>query len=466
MKQIIKNYTFDKTAKTITFTDFNTIRLAHILMITNVTSNVIIYQFNNPAKGGSVATNVLTLDYDTSAMDNADKLQIIYAVGEDGVKHAGVNDNILGKVDGNIVYLEDDFGGSSLDANNWDLIQTGAGHTVSVTSGLLRIATGTTINTETIIRSKKQFIGASTLRFSALLSQRIINQNFYVELADTSGNTYMQWDFSGAVNTTARAGTMIQGFGLQNAATTTNATSAQQTFEILRTEKGIQFATNTANTNTTSTNRANMTYGHPPLDMPLYIQIRAKNLGTAPATSTNFDIEKISMVNMNNLKVAVMQGEGNQSMNNALPVNVLNTQTVSGTVTVNQGTTSATPWAVKPNAATGTGYTPAKYISAATTNATVVKASAGTLGFISASNISTSARYVKIYNKATAPTVGTDVPVQTYMVPPNTSGTNLALPASGLNLSTGICFAITGGYADTDTTATAVGDVILNYGTI
>jgi len=72
------SYTFDKSAKTITFTDYATIRLDSIRLVINVEDNIVLY---NPAKantGGSVLNNVLTLDYDTSAMSNTDKLQIIY----------------------------------------------------------------------------------------------------------------------------------------------------------------------------------------------------------------------------------------------------------------------------------------------------------------------------------------------------------------------------------------------------
>lgn len=78
MKQLIKNYTFDKTAKTVTFTDFSTIALERVQLITDVTANVIIYQFNDSLLGGTAATNVLTLTYNTVALNNTDKLQIIY----------------------------------------------------------------------------------------------------------------------------------------------------------------------------------------------------------------------------------------------------------------------------------------------------------------------------------------------------------------------------------------------------
>lgn len=78
MKVQVINYTFNKTAKTVTFTDYTEIRLDSLLLITNVTDNVIIYNFADPLLGGTVATNVLTLTYDTSAMDDTDKLQIFY----------------------------------------------------------------------------------------------------------------------------------------------------------------------------------------------------------------------------------------------------------------------------------------------------------------------------------------------------------------------------------------------------
>jgi hypothetical protein len=83
MKIRITNYTFNKTAKTVTFTDYTSISLDGVLLVTNVTDNIIIYNFANPALGGTVLNNVLTLDYDTSAMDNGDALQIFYDDGVD-----------------------------------------------------------------------------------------------------------------------------------------------------------------------------------------------------------------------------------------------------------------------------------------------------------------------------------------------------------------------------------------------
>lgn len=78
MKTQIKNYTFNSSTKQISFTDYTTIRLDSILLITNVTDNIIIYNFANQSLGGTVLGNVLTLTYNTISMDSGDSLQIFY----------------------------------------------------------------------------------------------------------------------------------------------------------------------------------------------------------------------------------------------------------------------------------------------------------------------------------------------------------------------------------------------------
>ena len=82
MKILVKNYTFNAGTRQITLTDYTSVNLESFLLITNVTDNVIIYNFADPAKGGTVSTNILTLDYDTTAMSNGDTLQIFIDDGE------------------------------------------------------------------------------------------------------------------------------------------------------------------------------------------------------------------------------------------------------------------------------------------------------------------------------------------------------------------------------------------------
>lgn len=109
------------------------------------------------------------------------------------------------------------------------------------------------------------------------------------------------------------------------------------------------------------------------------------------------------------------------------------------------------------------GTTPYKLICTSSTNSNLVKGSAGNLYSIVAVGLTSTARYLKLYNKATAPIVGTDVPVMTIPVPANTQGAGVAIPyVSGVNFSLGIGIAITSGSADNDTGAVTAGDVILN----
>lgn len=105
--------------------------------------------------------------------------------------------------------------------------------------------------------------------------------------------------------------------------------------------------------------------------------------------------------------------------------------------------------------------TPYKLNSAATTNATSVAATANTLllGYY-ISNTNSSVRYVKFYNKASAPTVGTDTPVLVLAVP-GSGAANVSFPA-GINFTTGLAFATTTGAADSDTGAVALNEVIVN----
>ena len=78
MRILITNYTFNAASKTITFLGYSRILLDSVLLITNVTDNVIIYNFAGAGKGGTVSGNVLTLEFDTTTMSNGDSLQIYY----------------------------------------------------------------------------------------------------------------------------------------------------------------------------------------------------------------------------------------------------------------------------------------------------------------------------------------------------------------------------------------------------
>ena len=102
-------------------------------------------------------------------------------------------------------------------------------------------------------------------------------------------------------------------------------------------------------------------------------------------------------------------------------------------------------------------------LSAATTNATSVKASAGQVYAIYAHNLNAAVRYLKLYNKASAPTVGTDTPVLTLPIPGNTAGAGFVLDTGGMGIAfaTGVALALTTGVADADTGAVAANEIVV-----
>jgi hypothetical protein len=101
----------------------------------------------------------------------------------------------------------------------------------------------------------------------------------------------------------------------------------------------------------------------------------------------------------------------------------------------------------------------ARIASAASTNATSVKPAPGTLYGIHVHNTSAAAKFLKLYNKASAPTVGTDTPVLTVPIAAGVSR-DINFGDIGLAFSLGIAYAITNLVADSDTTVVAANDVV------
>lgn len=111
--------------------------------------------------------------------------------------------------------------------------------------------------------------------------------------------------------------------------------------------------------------------------------------------------------------------------------------------------------------ATAGGLTQFRRIATADTNLAVVKASAGRVHGYAIANTSASVKFVKLYNKASAPVVASDVPLRTIMIP--AGGIAAYHVGHGLaGFSAGIAIAATGAAADTDATALAAGDLLIS----
>jgi hypothetical protein len=97
--------------------------------------------------------------------------------------------------------------------------------------------------------------------------------------------------------------------------------------------------------------------------------------------------------------------------------------------------------------------------SAANNNAAVVKGSAGKLLLCYGLSATATTRYLKFYNKASAPAPATDTPVVTFAIKGNDK-IEINLTPYGQFFSTGIGVAIVAGSGDTDNTAIASGDIL------
>jgi hypothetical protein len=102
---------------------------------------------------------------------------------------------------------------------------------------------------------------------------------------------------------------------------------------------------------------------------------------------------------------------------------------------------------------------PFKLVSANSTNATPVSGNPGFAKLVQAVNNGAAWAYLKVYDENTSPTVGTDTSVLCFGIPPG-GGT---IESDVFWVKNGLAFAITANPADSDTTAVAAAQVVVNF---
>lgn len=554
MNNTISAFTFDASAKTIDFTAFTGFDLARLKAIINITQRQDIYVIGTPGYGySSFTSNVLTLDFDTTTHADTDELHFIYVVDIDTklpntVTVVPVTDAAgmpVRQVPADTWRVGFAGVGSGVISSDLQLVGTaGSGMAVSQSAGNLVITTGTTANSETLIRSVRTFKGAFTARYKAILSQRIANNNFSFELADLVGEglsytinsstsvtvtfpttnpfnstnvgqfvhlskpsgastipgrfaiasvsgltvtfTVAGWPASGTGTCTlwgwnyhrvlydgtsaTSAKVDAQRNGWASGDTTITTVTSASPGHVMQAETdgqmvGYSDALVASNAAIQFTPRGSRIENLPDPNTELYLFIRVLNGTTNPASTTTFTVGFVSVEVHGNNKVFIA-GATQAGAQFGMNVHVGNTHAVtqSGTWTLQPGNTAnTTPWLFSPRPqSVGTGgLSVTKIISTASTNGGVSKASPGAIHVITATNTSASPRYLKLYNKATGPTVGTDAPLcPPILIPGNTAGGGIVISfPHGVNFSTGIAYAITGGIADTDATAIGLNEV-------
>lgn len=191
--------------------------------------------------------------------------------------------------------------------------------------------------------------------------------------------------------------------------------------------------------------------------------------GTANATATG--TVQVAKVDSSG-NVSVTSGVAQGSTTSGQSVSPIGAAVTTSTPTYTNGQTSMptldTSGNLRVNCATGcsaaTNSTKFTLTAAASTNATSVKASAGSLRHISVYNNSATLAWVSFYNTAATPTCGTSIVYQT-MIPANSTSGGGAVEdfAAPLDFSTGIGICVTTGIAGTGSVAATSYVVNLGY---
>ncbi|MEK6591547.1 MAG: hypothetical protein AABZ67_00560 [Pseudomonadota bacterium] len=123
----------------------------------------------------------------------------------------------------------------------------------------------------------------------------------------------------------------------------------------------------------------------------------------------------------------------------------------------------ALPLAAQNPPPTSGGLSTTSFIAAASDNAGVAKATFGQVYGLSLSSISSSPAWLKLYDKAAAPTCGTDTPKARFVIPSLTTGvvSNIYL-GWGETFSTGIAYCVVSGAADNSTVIPAASVFTIN----
>lgn len=294
---------------------------------------------------------------------------------------------------------------------------------------------------------------------------------------DLFGWNWIRTVYSGTTATTANVDAQRRGWNSGDTAATINTTASPgHVMNVYADGRNLNFADTVVASGTVPNvvMRATRIENIPDDDVELYLYVWSFNSTTAPASSTTWTIGFLSIEDNANVPTYIagvrplgsaaplpvsVQGTPSVSISGTPSVSISGTATVSGTVSTNTNAGSNLIGDVaRQYRANATGAASGAHIvSAASTNATVVKASPGRVIGWCLANTNAAYRYVKLHNQTTSPTAGTGV-VRTIALPPNNSVTFTI--EGGIAFTTGIGLTIVTGSADADNTAVGVGDVV------
>lgn len=276
-----------------------------------------------------------------------------------------------------------------------------------------------------------------------------VNCDTFFELIDKAGNTKLAFAFIGGLNQSQCRVLSFEETGIaawENTNVTLNISdriSTARIYEIQVYPDEVRFSQRDQNGIGGRSTIAIRNVRIPDPNTELRLRIRMTNI-TTQAIATMLSISSICFLDINEL-----------------PVDLTNTGSASPAESIPVTLTSYVTSLPLPSPTSGSYAIPYSLTATASTNATLVKNSAANLGGGVVTNTSAAAVWLKIFNKNTAPVVGTDTPVLTVQIPAGGQArVTDCIPAIGMRLPSGLAFSITANPAKTDTTAIAAGVIV------
>jgi hypothetical protein len=348
--------------------------------------------------------------------------------------------------------FRDNFAASSLDTSRW-LPSIGSGGSISQSSGTLTLASGTTAGAETWVLGLQDFTLPCKLAVGLQLSQRIANQSFFIELVSVDPNTGLPDGqdqaailFDNTTVTQAKHQVTTGGLTPNTSSASTYPTAATAAlFEIEATPDDCWFhGTTVIDGITARVNSYRLLLRAPDATKKYRIRLRWANGATAPASSTNALITVLNAAEYQEMAAEIVGGRGTLSPGSGIQL--------AGPVSISSNQPTIVP------SATVGALTSYALNSLASTNAVSIKATAGNLYEIFVNNRGLAACAVNVHNLATAPTVGTTVPLFSIIVPAGEFKL-LNFGMYGKRFSAGIAISITAGTTLLDNTPVTAGQV-------
>lgn len=250
--------------------------------------------------------------------------------------------------------IRDEFPPGGLNPALWDVISTGAGMTVTTGNGstgsYLRIQSGVTSSSETILRTKEIFTLPVRLAAFVTASQRIIDQEFFLELLEVTregapvvvaasqtnagvwrnhASAKLDGVSATAAFVTVRSGGAPEFVSASSTITTTAATGVDPNFfpagyiELHVTGEHVALIPAPIDSLVAPSVARRITQAAPDPAVFYKLQIRARNLATAPASNTDWRVHAIRLFDYTRTTVEVIGGPGYSAGSMAVPVTAL-----------------------------------------------------------------------------------------------------------------------------------------------